>query len=109
MVSDDIGQVKHDIEVQIHDLEGDHCRRLGEAAEQVSDRLKANENDNPWPLRTGSVLMRSTAQDGARRARVCPACSDVMRFGALFHHTELRCLCEACNVVQKNADALCLA
>ena len=69
LVSDDIGQVKHDIEVQIHDLEGDHCRRLGEAAEQVSDRLKANENDNPWPLKTGTT--DAVDCPGRRAARAC--------------------------------------
>ena len=53
--------------------------------------------------------MRSTAKDGVLRARIFQACSGLVRFGTLFHHTELRDFCEACNVVQKNADSLCLA
>lgn len=108
LVSDDYRRLKHGIGEQVHDLEGDLCRHFGEAVERVSDRSRANGSDEPWPFKTEKP-MRSTAQDGVRRLRVCPVCSSVVRRDTLFHHTELRCLCKACNVVQENANALCLA
>ena len=47
LVSDYFRRVKHGIEEQVHDLEGDLCRHFGETVERVFDRLRANGSDEP--------------------------------------------------------------
>ena len=59
LATDDVERIKRDIErrteERLHDAVGDLYRRLGEAVERVSDRLREDENGKPLVFRDSMI------------------------------------------------------